>query len=370
MIGPVYPYKTGLSYYVGLLYRQLAKNHEVKLYSYSMQYPEFLYKKQQKDYEDDIVKVDDASFVLNSANPFSWISLAVKINKEKPDIVIFQWLHPYFAPCYSVLERLLSKKIKIVYNCHNAYPHERFPLDKFLTKYTLKKADLVVAHSKSDADALSEMMPELNVEVNPHPVYEFFKIKDMSKAEARKMLNLSEEDKVLLFFGLVREYKGLKHLLNAMPNIIKKYPEIKLLIAGDFAGGRPSYDEMIDELKIAECVRIHDGHIPIPDVEKYFAASDIVVLPYESATQSGVIQASYGFEKPVLATNVGGLPDAVEHMKTGYIVEPFRPDQIASAVADFFDNNRAEEFKHNVADSAYKFSWERMEKCLLGNLKK
>lgn len=370
MIGPVYPYKTGLSYYVGLLYRQLIKNHEVKLYSYSMQYPKFMYKKPQKDYEDDVVKIDDVEYILNSANPFSWMSLARRINKEMPDILILQWLHPYFAPCYSVLERFVSKKIKIAYNCHNALPHERFPLDKALTKLTLSRADLVIAHSNSDAKILRELMPKQNIQVNPHPAYNFFKIRDMSKEEGRELLSLSANDKVLLFFGLVREYKGLKHLLNAMPDIIKKYPEIKLIIAGDFAGGRPKYDEMIADLGIMEYIQIHDGHIPIPDVEKFFAACDLVVLPYESATQSGVIQASYGFEKPVLATNVGGLPDAVDNMKTGYIVEPLRPDLISDAVTDFFDNNRASEFKQNVIDSAYKFSWERMEKCLLENLKK
>ena len=127
---------------------------------------------------------------------------------------------------------------------------------------------------------------------------------------------------------------------------------------------------MIEKLEIGDYSQIHDGHIPIPDVEKFFAACDLVVLPYESATQSGVIQASYGFEKPVLATNVGGLPDAVDNMKTGYIVEPLRPDLISEAVTDFFDNDRAAEFKQNVIDSAYKFSWERMEKCLLENLEK
>lgn len=181
-------------------------------------------------------------------------------------------------------------------------------------------------------------------------------------------MNLSTENKVLLFFGLVREYKGLKHLLNAMPDIAKKYPEVRLIIAGDFGNGRDKYNEMIENLKIGDFIQIHDGHIPIPDVEKFFAACDLVVLPYESATQSGVIQAAYGFEKPVLATNVGGLPDAVSNMKTGYIVEPLRPDLISEAVSDFFDNNRALQFKQNVIDSAYKFSWERMEKCLLENL--
>ena len=370
MIGPVYPYKSGISHYVGMLFRQLVKNHDVTLYSYSMQYPKFMYKKPQKDYEDDAVKVDNVQYVLNSANPISWISLAKKINRQKPDLVILQWVHPYFAPCFSVIERLLDKSIKIAYNCHNALPHERFPLDKALTKFTLKKADLVVAHSHSDEKILSELNMGNKIAVNPHPVYNFFKIKDMSKEEGRKLLGLSTDNKVLLFFGLVREYKGLKHLLNAMPDIVKKYPEVRLIIAGDFGKGKSKYEEMIKNLNIGDYIQIHDGYIPIVDVEKFFAACDLVVLPYESATQSGVIQAAYGFEKPVLATNVGGLPDAVSNMKTGYIVEPLRPDLISEAVSDFFDNNRALQFKQNVIDSAYKFSWERMEKCLLENLEK
>lgn len=370
MVGPVYPYKSGIAHYTGTLYRQLVKNHDVKIYSYSMQYPKIMFKKPQKDYDDEVTKIDGVEYVLNTANPFSWVSLALRINKDKPDLVIFQWVHPYFAPCNSVVERLLNKNIKIAYICHNSLPHERFPFDKLLTKMTLKKASLIVAHSNSDAEALKEMMPSVKVAINPHPVYNFFKIKDMSKEEGRKLCGLSEEDKVLLFFGLVREYKGLKHLLNALPEIAQKYNETKLIIAGDFGSDKDKYMELIKNNGIEKYIQIHDGFIPTAEVEKYFAACDIVVLPYESATQSGVIQASFGFEKPVLATNVGGLPDVVDNMKTGYIVESKRPNLIASAVIDFFENNRAEEFKQNVIDSAYKFSWERMEKCLLENLEK
>lgn len=369
MVGPVYPYKTGIAHYTGTLYKQLIKNHEVKIYSYSMMYPKIMYKKPQRDYDDDVTKIDGVEYVLNSANPFSAVSLAKRINRDNPDLVILQWVHPYFAPCNSILERCLNKKIKIAYICHNSLPHERFPFDKALTKITLKKSDLIIAHSNSDADVLREMFPDITVAVNPHPVYNFFKVKDMPKDEGRSLLNLKETDKVLLFFGLVRDYKGLKHLLNAMPEIVKKYPETCLLIAGDFGSSKDKYMEIIEEYNLSNYIQIFEGHIPTAEVEKFFAACDLVVLPYESATQSGVIQVSYGFEKPVLATNVGGLPDVVDNMKTGYIVEPFRPDLIAEKVIDFFENKRADEFKQNVIESAYKFSWDRMEKCIMDNLK-
>lgn len=363
LIGPVYPYKTGLSYYVGLLYNKLKEKSDVTLYSYSMQYPKVLYKKPQKDYEDDTIRIEDAQFVLNSANPLSWISLARRINKCKPDLVIFQWLHPYFAPCYWSISKLL-KHIKVLYICHNAIPHERFLFDSFLTKMTLKNADYIIAHSKSDESILLNMLLHAQIKVNPHPAYNFFKIKDMSMETARGILNIGNDTKVLLFFGLIREYKGLKHLLNAMPEIVKKLGDVKLLIAGDFSEDKEKYTSMIEALQIQSNVDVYAGHIPIPEVEKFFAACDIVVLPYESATQSGVIQAAYGFSKPVLATNVGGLPDAVDHMRTGYIVEPMNPTAIAESVIDYFEKQRKEEFSMHIEEAAYRFSWDRMAETI------
>lgn len=367
MVGPVYPFTTGLSYYVGLLHRQLSKNHDVVMVSYSMQYPKFMYKKEQRDYNDDTVKVENVEYILNSANPFNWMKVASYIKKQKPDLVIFQWLHPYFAPCYWWLLSSL-RSIKTVGIVHNALPHERFPMDKFLTKVTLNKFDYLISHAQTDADILKGILPKANVKINPHPAYNFFKISDMSKAEAREQLNIGANEKVLLFFGLIREYKGLKHLLKAMPDIIGHYPDIKLIIAGDFKGKRAEYDEWLNAEGVADHLIIRDGHIPIPEVEPYFAASDIVVLPYESATQSGVIQVAYGFGKPVVATRVGGLPDVVDHMQTGYVIEPQSPSEITNAVKDFYDNNRAETFSSYIADSAYRFSWERMEETIMSFL--
>lgn len=366
LIGPVYPYKTGLSYYVGLLYRQLSKHHEVSLYSYSMQYPKFMYKKEQKDYDDDTVKVDGAEYILNSAVPVSWMRLVKRIKKQNPDLLILQWLHPYFAPCYWFITKHL-RKIKVLYICHNALPHERFLADKWLTRITLGQADYVIAHSDSDANILREMLPKTQIKVNPHPAYNFFKIQDMTMKEGREQLGLRMDAKVLLFFGLIREYKGLKHLIAAISKIRQRYKDIKLLIVGDFGKeeNRAFYESIIEQTGIADNVDIYGGHIPIPEVEKFFAACDMVVLPYESATQSGVIQVAYGFQKPVLATNVGGLPDVVSDKKTGYIVEPRQPGLIADAVTDFYENQRIQEFEKHIAEESYRFSWERMEETIV-----
>lgn len=364
MIGPAYPYKTGLSYYVALLYKQLKKNHEVTLLSYTMQYPKILFKKPQKDYEDDVLKIDEVEFVLNTANPFSCISTAKKINSLNPDLVIFQWLHPYFAPCYTIICKFI-KKAKILFMCHNVLPHERFPMDKFLTKITLKNGDYFTVHAQSDAEDLKNILPNAKLKVTVHPAYNFFKQKDLSKEEAREILKIDNNERVLLFFGLVREYKGLKHLLQALKLLKDNEEKVKLLVAGDFGGSRDEYDKIISELNISDMIDITDGHIPIGEVEKFFAASDLVVLPYESATQSGVIQVAYSFDKPVLATNVGGLPDVVINGETGYVVEPLRPDLISDAVVDFFANDRDKEFSEGIEREKYRYSWERMEEVIL-----
>ena len=369
MIGPVYPYTSGLSYYVSLLYMQLKKHHDVVLLSYSFQYPQILYKKPQRDYEDDTLKINEAEYVLNSANPFSCLKTAKRINREQPDLVIFQWLHPYFAPCYTIIARHL-KHTKILFMCHNVFPHERFPLDRKLTRMTLKHGDYFTVHANSDADDLRSMLPDANLQVTVHPAYNFFKQKDTSKEEARKILSLSKDERVLLFFGLVREYKGLKHLLRALKILKDQDPQnqrrLKLLIAGDFGGSRAEYDALIASLGIANLLSITDGHIPICEVEKFFAASDLVVLPYESATQSGVIQVAYSFDKPVLATRVGGLPDVVFDGETGYLVDPLQPNLIAEAIVDFFDNDRAKALAEGIEREKYRYSWERMEDVILG----
>lgn len=364
LIGPVYPFKTGLSYYVSLLYRQLKQNNTVKILSYTMQYPKLLYKKPQKDYKDDVLKIDEAEYRLHTANPVNWLSTASYINKYKPDMVIFQWLHPYFAPCYWTLEKLIRKETKILFICHNVFPHERFPMDKWLTKVTLKPADYYITHSNSDAEDLKSIIKNPDLRITVHPAYNFFKQKNMKKEDARKALDIKKEEKAILFFGLVREYKGLRHLLNAMK--LLRGLKVKLIIAGDFAGERVTYDTMIKNNKINEDVKIYDGHIPIGEVEKFFAACDLVVLPYESATQSGVIQVAYSFGKPVLATRVGGLPDVVINGETGYLVEPQNPEQIASAIIDFYTENRAEAFADGIEREKYKYSWERMEHVING----
>lgn len=360
LIGPVYPYKGGIAHYTSLLYRALSKKYDVEMISYKMQYPKLLFKKEQKDFSNDMFRVENTQFLLHTANPFNIMRVGSKIRRSGADMVVIQWWHPYFAPCYWILEKVIGRKVKKVFICHNVFPHERFPLDRFLTKLVLKNGDSFIVHSKSDGEDLLTIKPNADFRQNPHPTYNAFKIKNLTKRQARELLHKPEDEKLLLFFGFVREYKGLKHLLHAMPEIRRQIEHVKLLVVGSFGDDKDDYVEIIEQEKIADCVEVIDGYTPDHEVEKYFAACDLVVLPYESATQSGIVQIAYGFEKPVVVTNVGGLPDVVEDGKTGYVVEPKNPKALSEKIADYFAQNKEQEFVRNVREEAYRFDWDRM----------
>lgn len=363
IVGPVYPYKGGISHYTGLMARNLRKEYEVEMISYKMQYPKFMFKKEQRDYDNDTFKVEDTKYLIHTANPFNIASVSKKIRNMNPDLVIVQWWHPYFAPCYTIL-RMGLKKIPVIYVCHNVFPHERFPLDCFLTKLVLKKGNGFILHSNKEVEDLKTIIDNPKHIVAKHPTYNAFKFNNYTKSDAKSIINESEDKKILLFFGLVREYKGLKHLLRAMPDIIQYDSNIVLYVVGDFGSDKEDYLSIINENKIADNVRIVDGYVPDKEVEKYFAASDIVVLPYESATQSGVVQIAYGFDKPCLVTKVGGLPDVVIDGKTGYVVEPFNPRAISNAVINFYKENKEQEFISGVQSEAYKYDWDRMNEAI------
>lgn len=367
LIGPVYPYKGGISHYTSLLCRALRQKHEVFMISYKMQYPKFLFKKEQKDYSNQSFQVDDTKYWIHTANPFNLFLTARRIRGLEPDVVIMQWWHPYFAPCYYILASLL-RKIPLLMTCHNVFPHERFPLDRRLTKMVLKRADGYIVQSHLDEQDLLAVKPDADYVVTPHPTYNVFKMKDMSKAEARGRLSVRDDAPMLLFFGFVREYKGLKYLLDALPEVKKRIPDITLWVVGDFGDDKDVYLEQIERNRIGDNIRLVEGYVPDQEVEKYFAAADLVVLPYVSATQSGIVQIAYGFDKPVIVTDVGGLPDVVRHKETGYVVPAENAQEIAKAIVSFYLEDRETDWESNIREQAAEFSWEtmveRIEKCL------
>ena len=271
-------------------------------------------------------------------------------------------------------------KQNVVFVCHNVFPHERFPLDKLLTKLVLKSGKHYIVHAKEEGRELEQIRQDADYTVTPHPTYNAFRFEGMSKRQAREWLHIGQEARILLFFGYVREYKGLKYLLQAMPQIIQGQMDIgggiqsriqtgerqeeangvQLWVVGEFGADKEEYMSLISELGIGACVEVVDSYTPDREVEKYFAAADLVVLPYTSATQSGIVQIAYGFTKPVIVTEVGGLPDVVEDGKTGYVVKPEKPEEIARAVLRFYQDGMEQPMTENIRAEAYRFSWERM----------
>lgn len=359
LIGPVYPYKGGISHYTGLMYRALAKKHDVSMVSYSFQYPKLLYKKEQRDFSNDTFKIEKTQFLINTANPVNWLSSARRIRKMHPDLVIIQWWHPYFAPCYQALTRHL-KNIKVLFVCHNVFPHERFPMDKLLARKTLNKGNCFIVQSRQDEDDLKSIIPKANYVRAVHPTYNAFKMQNMTKEEARRILGIPDDEKILLFFGSVRKYKGLDYLIQAMPEIKKQLKNCRLLVVGDFGDDKSEYISSINKENVSDVIDIHDGYVPDKEVEKYFAACDVGVLPYVSATQSGIVQIAYGFEKPVIATNVGGLPDVITDGRTGYLIPAENPNALSEAIIKFFDEDKQAVFEVGVKEESYRFSWDRM----------
>ena len=243
-----------------------------------------------------------------------------------------------------------KKNIKKCLYVITFFPHERFPLDKLLTKAVLKKADYFIVHAKSDGDDLLSIKPNAQFRQNPHPTYHAFQVRNLSKEQARQELHKTQEEKLLLFFGFVREYKGLKHLLQAMPIIRQQLENVKLMVVGAFGSDKEDYLTIIREHHLEQNIEVIDGYTPDHEVEKYFAGCDLVVLPYESATQSGIVQIAYGFEKPVIVTNVGGLPDVVIEGKTGYIVPSQQPKALAEAIVRYFQLQKEQEFTKQMSD--------------------
>ena len=365
MIGPVHPYKGGIAHYTDLLCRALREDgNEVQLYSFKFQYPKLLYKKPQKDMKSSGFGTNDADFCIHTLHPFNWIKVAGRIKKQKPELIILQWWHPYFAPCFWSICKLLRRE-KILFVCHNVFPHERFPLDRLLTKWTLGCGRYFITQSKMDARDLLSVKHDAVYRVTPHPTYGMFCRQGMSMQKAREQLQIDQGQRVLLFFGFVRKYKGLQYLLEAMKLLKERDFKVQLWVVGDFGEDKDEYVEQIRTFEIGDQVQMVQGYVPDDEVEKYFAASDLVVLPYLSATQSGIVQIAFGFEKPVLVTEVGGLPDVVTNGKTGYVVEPRSAEMIAEAIMDYYINNRREAFVSQIEKEKDRFSWKTFVDTLM-----
>ena len=364
IIGPAYPYRGGIAAFNERLARQFsAEGHDVEIFTFSLQYPSFLFPGKTQFSTEERPSDLKITRSLNSVNPFSWIKTVRMIKNVNPDLVVFAHWMPFFAPCYGVIARKLRgvKKIGLI---HNMIPHEKSAFDKILSFYFVKSVDSFVALSKSVLDDVAMLdkqdKPKIFV---PHPIYDHYGPKE-GREEALQNLGLSTDSRYILFFGLVRAYKGLDLLISAMADErLKKY-NVKLLVAGEFYDDEKVYIDKINSLKLNNCVIIDNKFIPDVKVKDYFNAADIIAQPYRTATQSGVTQVGFHFEKAMLVTDVGGLKEIIHDGKFGYVVQP-EAEKIADALVDFFENKRKSFFESRVAEEKKKYSWDRITAAII-----
>jgi len=359
VIGPTYPFRGGIAHYTTLLVRNLRKKHDVVFFSFKRQYPQFLFPgRTQIDNSKVIIKVE-AKPIFDSMNPYSWLAMFYKVKKLRPELLIFNWVSFFFAIQFAIIAFLTRKftRTKVLMICHNVKQHEAGPGEKVPTKLAFKNADYFIVHSVEDCNNLKQLVPNALVKKAFHPTYNFFKFGNIEKSEAQNKLCVSGN--MILYFGFVREYKGLMYLIWALPMVLEKV-DVHLLVVGEFWEDKRKYLEQIKNLKIGENITIVDRYIPNEEVGLYFSAADTVVLPYISATQSGIAQIAFGLNKPVITTNVGGIPEVVENGKTGFIVPPQNSKALADAIINFYENKKEEEFVNNIIKEREKFSWDRM----------
>jgi glycosyltransferase involved in cell wall biosynthesis len=365
IVGPVHPYRGGIAHFTEMTAEVLARRgHDVHLVSFSRQYPELLFPGRTQFEPDDEAPalVRNAPRVLDSINPVSWFRTGFHIRDIAPDAVLFQYWMPFFAPAYGVVARGLQRHYGIPSFAlvHNALPHERHLFDATLSRYFLNIcAGHVVMSDAVATDVRSLCDAPVRLEQIEHPVYERFG-DPLPQREARARLGLSAESPVLLFFGFVREYKGLHVLLNALPQIREQLPDVRLVIAGEAYGDPERYQSIIREHGLNGIVDWHDGYVPSDDVPAYFSAADLVVQPYVTATQSGVAQIAFHFETPMVVTDVGGLAEVVPDGDAGYVVPPESPEDLAAAVTQFFVDEQQDELKAGARRQKEKHAPDRL----------
>jgi glycosyltransferase involved in cell wall biosynthesis len=362
LVGPTYPFRGGIAHYTALLYREfIACGHQVSLYSFKRQYPRWLFPG-RTDRDPSVLKLDaECEYTLDSLNPLTWWATAEAIRARRPDVLILQWWVPFFAPMWIVLARVARQAgVRILFICHNVLPHESRLWDVWLTRQTLGLGDGFVVPSQEEKVRLLALLPGRRVEVAPHPIYDMFASQTIPCDEARRRLALPPLAPILLFFGFVREYKGLRYLLEALPAIRTEFADIQLLIVGEFWQDKQTYLDQIERLDIARNVVVVDRYVSNEEVPIFFAAADVVALPYTDVTQSGVVQLAFGFGLPVITTWVGGLAEVVADGETGLLVPPGDCDALAEGVKRYFREELKVRMTEAIQRIRGRFEWKKL----------
>ncbi|HEY3373282.1 MAG TPA: glycosyltransferase [Prolixibacteraceae bacterium] len=366
IIGPAYPYRGGIATTNERLAQEfISMGFEADIETFTVQYPSFLFPGKTQYNLKQAPEGLTIQRTISSIDPRNWVSVGRRIRRQKPDLVIIRYWLPFMAPCLGTIAGLIRKNghTKVICLADNIIPHEHRVGDHLLTNYFIQRIDGLIAMSKSVlTDALS-FKKDLQVGYCPHPIFDNYGER-LPFETAKEKLKLDISTKYLLFFGFIRDYKGLDLLLNAFADARLRKFKVKLLIAGEYYSSPEPYLELISKNQLADLIELRTDFIADEEVNLYFSAADMVVQPYKSATQSGVTQIGYHFNKPMLVTNVGGLSEIIADGKIGYVVEP-ESEKIADALVDFYENDRMGEFETNIVDEKKKFSWENMVNTFL-----
>lgn len=365
ILSTAYPFRGGIAVFTERLARAFQEEkNKVRISTFKLQYPSLFFPGESQYSSSPEPKDLVIDSEVNSINPFNWIKIGRKIKKEKPDLLIFKYWIPFMAPCFGVIARIVrsNQHTKAIVVVDNIVPHEKRAGDKILSSFFVKSVDGFIAMSSSvmlDLDLFDRNKLKI---LSPHPLYDNFG-EAKSKQQAIRSLGLPNDCSYMLFFGIIRKYKGLDILLEAMAKKNLQDLNVKLIIAGEFYEDDSIYRELISKHNLSERIILTNRFIPNEDVVDYFCAADIIVQPYRSATQSGVTQIAYHFEKPMIVTNVGGLEEIVIHNKVGYVCNP-DPEDIANSIYDFYVNRREKDFISGVKKEKEKYSWSKMVKSI------
>lgn len=361
MVGPSFPFKGGIAQYTTQLYRELQQRHNVLFCSFNRQYPDWLYPGQgDTDETDTLLQGPGQHPIIDSLNPFSWRTAARLIVDFKPDMLIFPWWVIFWTPHFFYMIRAIrrrSKTTRIIFVCHNVVAHEGGWLSKLLTRWTLQLGDAFLVHSYSEANSLKSLLDNPRYVQAEHPIYTLAQGDVRTRNEAREALGLAGN--TVLFFGFVRPYKGLEVLLSAMSRVVLEMP-CNLVVAGEIWGDKTKYLAQIETLGITVTTRLVDRYIPGAEVGNYFGACDIVVLPYLSATGSGVVKLAYSYGRPVIVTAVGSLADVVIPGQTGYVVEPGDADALAAKILEYLSGSDQLAMEQAIIRYRQQFGWDNV----------
>lgn len=361
ILGPANPYRGGIAALNERLAVELKKEgHEVIIFNFKLQYPGFLFPGKTQYTDDPAPKALKIVRKVNSVNPLNWVQAGLELKGLSPDLIIVRYWLPFMGPALGTICRLArrNKHTKVICIADNIIPHEKRPGDRLFTNYFVKGVDGFIAMSKEVYRDIDIFVRKPVKRFAAHPVYDHYG-EIIPRQEALHKLNLSPDYRYLLFFGFIREYKGLDLLLEAMNDYRIREKPVKLIIAGEYYGNQEYYNDLINRLDLQDQLVLHTDYIPSDEINNYFCAADLIVQPYKSATQSGVTQIGYHFDKAMLVTDVGGLSEIIADRKSGYVVRP-EGSAIADAIVDFYESEREEDFVRETKLLKQNFSWSNL----------